>query len=331
MLISWGDIRIESNFGRWCPVLTVARLQQAGVSRFTAMELERRGELVRLAKTALVERSLLEASSAWEQFRLRSLGFALSVGPQVYLTGWSGAVLHGVPSIGEPPRLPTALRPGDPRRGTDQSRYGEVRTGVLPEQHRARVAGVRTVSLAFAAVEVARRSDSMDALVAVDYALHRRVPAEALLRIVDQMRGYRGIQRAAWAVAHGEPRTESPLESLGRLAFIEEGLAVPLSNAWVDDGHTAYRADHLDPRAGVVLEGDGAHKYNNRPDAHKIIASRDLRDRWFRGHGYRIEHYDFATARYDRPRIIQLYREAVLNRPDCPLPGNWSLARPAWL
>jgi hypothetical protein len=313
------------------PVLTVARLQDAGVSRFTVLALERRGELVRIGKSALVERELLDSSSPWEQFRLRSLGFATNLASGAYLTGWSAAVLHGIPTLGDPPPLPTALRPGNAHRGTDQSHYGVVRTGVPPAAHRARIAGVPTVSSAFAAVEVARRGTAMDALVAVDHVLHGRVHPESLQQIVSQMNGYPGIHRAAWAVAHGDRRAESPLETLGRLAFIEEGLSVPLSNVWVHHGHTAYRADHLDPQAGVVLEGDGAEKYNNRPDAHKIITSRDARDRWFRTNGYGIEHYNYAVARYDRRLIIQRYWAAVRSRPSGAAPGNWSFDRPHWL
>jgi very-short-patch-repair endonuclease len=325
------DPAIAAIFGRALPVVVVGDLLRGGVTRSSIAHLEQRGELVRVGKSALVTRDVLDASDPWEKFRLRSIGFGLTVGPDTYLTGWSAAALRAIPTVDDPPALPTALRHGNAHRGTDHSPYGRVRTGSLPEIHRSSVTGIRTVSLPFTVVEVARRSTAMSALVAVDFALNRGVRRELLESIIHDLRSYPGVQRAVWATAHGDPRAESALETLGRLAFIERGLEAPISNAWVDDGRRAYRADHLAPDAGVVLEGDGASKYNNRADAHKIIASRDERDRWFRRQGYAIDHYTFAVARFDRQQIVERYWVAARTRAGQSTPRNWSLDRPAWL
>lgn len=123
----------------------------------------------------------------------------------------------------------------------------------------------------YTTVDAIRYASADEALVIVDHALRHGATRDQLVRLALEMENYPGIHRGLWAIEHGDPRAESALESLGRLAFIEAGRPAPLSNVWIFDHCRAVRVDHLLPGSGVVIEGDGGLKVNNRPDAHRVI------------------------------------------------------------
>ena len=71
-----------------------------------------------------------------------------------HLTGAAAATLLGLPLLSPPAGLPIAVRPGDPHIGHDRTPYGRIRHGHLPLVHRTMRARVRTVSAAYAAVDL---------------------------------------------------------------------------------------------------------------------------------------------------------------------------------
>jgi hypothetical protein len=323
--------RIEVLSQRAGPVVTLADADAVGVSRAQMRRCESLGITTRIGKSAFVLSRTLEDADAWEAFRLRSIGFAVGSGDDVYLAGASVQAVLGLPSLGEPPPKPVALRPGNAHRGPDRTPYGRIRTGHLPPYHRWTRSGVRVVSLEYAAVDVARHTDHAEALSVLDHALHRGADRESLSLLAKQMSRYPGIELARWAIQHGDERVESPLESLGRLAFLEAGRPAPLSNVWIFDDTRAYRADLLIPDTGVVLEGDGNVKYHDRSDAASVIADQVARERWLRRRGYGVERFDHGVARFRREQIVIRADQAARQRGDRPPPQDWSLDPPARL
>ena len=87
--------------------------------------------------------------------------------------------------------------------------------------------------LPYCAVDIARHLGPLDGLVTADAALQRGMNPSAMVDIISKMQAYPGIATALWVAHHADARCESPLETLGRHAFITAGLPAPLSNAWV--------------------------------------------------------------------------------------------------
>ena len=154
---------------------------------------------------------------------------------------------------------------------------------------------------------------------------------DQLAALLEDLRTYPGIQQAKWAVGHGDERAESPLESLGRLSFIEASRVAPLSNVWFSDGVAAYRVDHYFPDSGVVLEGDGGLKVNNRPDAHRVVQRQVRRESWLRAQGCAVERYDYPMAIGRRAQIVALVDRAARSQAGRALPTCWSLEPPRHL
>ena len=107
--------------------------------------------------------------------------------------------------------------------------------------------------------DLARTESLRSGVVTADAALRSGLPREELVRVLDAHRGWPGVRRARTALAFADGRSESPLESLGRLTCLEEDLPVfePQVEVWLD-GELIARVDGLWREQLVVFEGDGA-------------------------------------------------------------------------
>jgi hypothetical protein len=108
-------------------------------------------------------------------------------------------------------------------------------------------------------------------------------------------------------VAFSDPRSESVLESIARVAFQEHGLPAPDLQVWVgDDDLVIGRADFLWRRYRTVGEADGAIKY-----ADPWRASAQLeRDARLRDAGYEVVHFSWAQIVRTPAQVVASVRAA---------------------
>lgn len=323
------DAQILSElFERFGEVVEQRDADACGVPRAMLRRASDQGLLIRVAKSAFVLRSRAVGLTEWGAFRLRAIGFGLCNGSNVHLTGWAAAVVLGVPVVHAPPVLPTALRPGDAHRAPDRTPYGRTRWGHLPTRHRTTRFRVPTVDAAYAAIDIARHNGAIAGLVAADYVLHNGTHREILAQLTLDMVNYPGIETARWVVEAADERVESPLETLGRLVFLTNRRDAPLSNVWIRVGNRRYRVDHLLPETGVIVEADGAVKYNNRPDADQIIMDEKNRERDLRSLGFEIVRYNWDLAARRPGELLRRVDAAGRLRRGGAVPDCWSFTAP---
>lgn len=114
-------------------------------------------------------------------------------------------------------------------------------------------------------VDCGREWDLADAVVAIDAAIQqKRVRRSRLTETVLRQSHWEGIGQAGRAVHLADGRAESPLETRGRLAFLEAGL--PLLELQVElhgpRGFVA-RVDGWFDDPGIAVEFDGLVKYTD--------------------------------------------------------------------
>lgn len=306
-------------------------VRRRGVPQGTVRRSLSTGDLIKLGRSAFCPRDLWERADSWQKFRLRSLGFAISAAPGDHLTGWSSAVLLGFPTWGEPPEVVTAIRDHPTLSGTNQSMFAHIRTGTLPTPHRLDRGRYRLTDPAFTAIDLARHGSPELALISLDHVAHAGVHPDELRCLLEQLRNYPGIERAVWAVDQCDPRAESVLETLGRLAFIEVGREPPLSNVWISTPEGDFRADHLLPGSGTVIEGDGGQKLRDAESPHAAMRQQVVRESAIRAQGFALERYDLPIATHSRSRIVALADRAVRSQRGRPIPRNWTLDPPEHL
>ena len=177
----------------------------------------------------------LRAADDWSAFLLRTRAFLLVAARDSYASDWSSVVLHELPTVGRPPKVPNVIRPGSRVGGSNTTRNGRTRFAAVPDRWLGEAAGSPAVHPAFAAVDIARQGGRLTGLVLADAVAFRHGGREESTGALTDVAGWRGAAREEWAVRHCDPDVESPLESLGRLAFLNAGLPSALSNVWVGE------------------------------------------------------------------------------------------------
>jgi len=281
-------------------VVTVASAALAGVDESRLRRLRTAGLLTRLAPGSYVSSAALAAASAWERHRLGAAAFVRSCAIPAFLTGWSAVVTWTLPTVGSPPELVQAVRSRAVRPRGVQAQAGVIRAVCIPAGQARRQGLVGVMSREWAVADVARTSPVPDALVVADAAAR----AGADLQVaVGHMRGWPGVHRARFVAAHADALAESPIESLGRFTCIEFDLPMPVSNAWVGADGPEFRVDGLWPFHWAVAEADGAVKYDNRPDASRIVARQGEREWRLRRLGLDVARYGWELAAHHREEL----------------------------
>jgi hypothetical protein len=121
--------------------------------------------------------------------------------------------------------------------------------------------GVQVTSPLRTAFDLARRSDRVEAVVAIDAFWRKgKISPERLLEYANQHPGWRGVRRIPGILALADPKVDSPMESRMRMLLVlQAGLPKPETQIKVVrvDGSTAARIDmgYRNRTLGVEFDG----------------------------------------------------------------------------
>lgn len=258
---------------------------QALAAGYTAGQIRRllRREWSDPYRGVYVERSLLRGTPEQRHVVLTAARL-LTSSLEPVASHRTGALVHGLPVLGHPPKVPQLTRA--PRRPRDRSETPTLHVAPLPPEEVEQVGGVRVTSLPRTACDVARTRSFREGVVVGDAVLRRgTLPAD--LRTVAQRLGTwpggpRGLQVAAFA----DGRADGPLESLTRVAYAAEGLPAPETQieVWSPTGDFLGLVDFLWRQQRVVGEADGLGKY----DAPLALKKEKLREEGLRACGLEV-------------------------------------------
>jgi len=224
--------------------------------------------------------------------------------PQVaILSGQSAAWLHG---LDVPPCSPIEV--------TVPSTVGvSRRTGLrlrrcsVPEHEVVHVTGLRTRSAVRTMTDLGCRLPTVDAVVALDMAMHARlINAAQLGGWADMHPGYRGVGRLRHAIELAEPATESVMETRLRLLLVRGGLPRPLAQVAIYDQAGFYlgRPDLSYSDARLAIEYDG---FSHRDS----LASDNRRQNGLIDAGYRILRFTAIDVLNTPASVVALVRRAL--------------------
>ena len=195
---------------------------------------------------------------------------------EAVLRGWSAAWALGVRWAGAADPVEVAL--AHTRRV--RRRSGLLVTGEV--LHPSEVVGTDlgpATSPARTAFDLARRLPEDQAVAAMDALLRAAgALADEVFTVAQRHLRSSGRSRALAAARLADPRSESPRESLLRLAVVRAGLPAPVPQYEVRvGGRFVARLDLAWPQLRVALEYDGAHHRNRRQYGRDLARHNALR------------------------------------------------------
>lgn len=208
--------------------------------------------------------------------------------------GATAALLHDLPLLGAPPRRLHLAEHKEER----VRHHGASTT--LTADETVTVLGVPVTSLARTAADVARSRGFAAGVVTADAVLAREVSRDELEAVLLGRARWPGSRYARAALAFADGRSESPLESLGRVRCHEQGLPAPDLQVWLGDAHGPIaRVDQYWPAHRTVAEADGALKYGSAMD---LFAEKRREDR-LREAGYEVVRYTWDEV-FHHPELV---------------------------
>ena len=246
----------------------------------------------------------------------RGYAAMLASGPASVVSGRTAARLHRLPLIDDCDPATGAQehlledvtssgshRPLRARDGDGQVLELRRSSRRLPPEDVVRTAGgLRLTTPVRTLVDLAALL-SFDALVcAIDHALHTGLVAQSVLvATVEEHAGDAGVVALRTAVDRADARSESPAETLARLALLPTMPGfVPQHRLVGPDGRVLARYDLADEELRLAVEADG--KAGHAGD--RMVAKDRRRDRVSELHGWRTERVTWWELRCRRAAFV---------------------------
>ncbi len=237
---------------------TFAQAQTVGVDYRDLRRLVNVGDLMRIAPAVYAERAVWDsADDFYAKPLLRIRAGLLRVGQPVLLSHDSSALVQRIwlPDSRASDVHFTRKRVLGLRNDNGIKHHG---TRVHPDEVTT-VDGFPVLGPARTAVDIAREHGLYAGVAATDCVRRTGTTMAELERILDRMRGWPQTRVARAAIEMSDPRSESYLESVGRVFVAGLGIGTPEPQFGLDDGT---RTAWCDLRVGRHLfEFDGAIKY----------------------------------------------------------------------
>jgi hypothetical protein len=179
----------------------------------------------------------------------------------------SAASAHGLPLL-TGSRAMFLVGSRSLRRGTTKLPV-LVRRAALPQGHCIDVNGVPITTVARTVTDLSVAMPRLDAIVAIDAALHRGlVTIDELVAIAEEAGTLPSLMQL---LAECDGRSESPLESISRIILAEQGIEPPELQHEVrgPDGRLIGRVDFWWGGFRTIGEADGLVKYDSPEKLHE--------------------------------------------------------------
>ena len=218
-------------------------------------------------------------------------------------SGRTAAWLHG---LDLPPCQPTEITVPD-YLASSGWQGTTIRRRALEEHEVVIVRGLPVTSPLRTAIDLARDLPLLEAVAAVDMALHRLVVAESDLAIYSATHvSTYGAARLRRTLELVDPRAESPMETELRLLLVLAGLPRPEAQVALhdDNGRFLGRVDLYYPRTRLAVEYDGALHRNS-------LAEDSRRQNGLLAAGYRLLRFTAPDVRGTPEAVVAQVRAAL--------------------
>lgn len=302
------DPRLAAVAARQGGVFRVGEALRAGYSEGRVRHLLATGVWSRVRRGICVESAVLEAADPVRRYALRVAAAVLAVAGDAVASHESAAVLHGIALLDPPAEDEVTLTRAAGSSHRHRAAGTRIHLGeVSPGQVWMRL-GVPVTGPARTVADLARWLPFEAAVVAADSAMRGLSVGRAELEsIVAGFGGLRGAGQAERVVRAADPRTRSPLETLGRLMCADAGLPAPEVGVLMGDERGIRTEVDLYWRVpGVIVLFDGMFKYDDPWTNRK----EKLVQEWLENAGLVVVRLTWSDVTRHRARSIERVRAA---------------------
>jgi len=278
-------------------LFSAAQARLAGYTSDEITRLRRSGEWVRIRHGMYVERvSMSDDPVARHLLLLRATLLAITATTSA-ASHASSALLFDIAQLDPDLSLVHITRDG----GASSRMSGRIfyHDACLPPGHLTKVDGVLATTAARTVVDLARSLPFDAALVAAESALNLKLTTLAELdEVLAYCVDWPGARKAGRVVAFASPYSESPGETLGRIAFDALGVPQPHQQVYIFDryGFIA-RCDYFWEHFHTVGEFDGKVKYVGAKARDDTVLLEKKREDRLRDAGLEVCRFDWAESR----------------------------------
>jgi predicted transcriptional regulator of viral defense system len=290
---------------------TRPQAEAVGYTKDQIHNLARSGQWISLRRGVYVESSVLEAceadasEAAHRRHFLDAAATVLAVGNAV--ASHESAISIFRLNIADVPAKVSLTRPRI-KSGRVRLKGVSIHRAALPPDHRAVLLGVPVTTPARTVVDLARSGSFRDGVVTADAMLHARLTTHDELRtVLAACANWPGAAQARRVIQFADAKSESALESIGRVIFAEQGLPAPECQVQITvRPGLVFRVDFRWKKFRTIAEADGLLKYSD-PSA---LRSEKLRQEALSDLGYEIVRFTWKQLHQDPAGVADRIRHA---------------------
>jgi len=299
------------------PVFRRRDLLALGIDDVLQSAMFRRNLLIRLRHGVYAPSEVLAGASARDRHRIDVAAAAAAAEEPTWAVGLSAALVHGLPLPFAVPDVVSLVRQAgqDQRALRRPSRHSlhvpatSVTTCAFDPTDTMTVDGVPVVTPDVAAVTAAVALTARWQVGLFDSAMwSRRTSQERLAHLVDRWRHLGHREQLLDSVSRARPGAQTILETISRLALMEQGLPEPQLQVPFHDG--AGLIGYVDmwwPELRVIGEADGAVKYGSGDD----VFREKVREDRLRALGPMVVRWTWAEIRTSPDQVARRIRGAA--------------------
>jgi Transcriptional regulator, AbiEi antitoxin len=285
-----------------CGPFTTAQAREAGYDPREIHLFLRSGAWIRVRRGIYAERIVVPDDEQGRHVLLLRATI-LCLKPPVAASHVTGAAVHQIALLNPDYSLVHITRDGAGSSRTE-ARVCHHDAG-LPSDQLTKIDGIVVTDAARTILDLARTESFDAALVAAESALNRKLTTLAELReILDYCVDWPGARQAGRVVSFASPHSESPGESVARIAFDYLGLPPPSQQVDIYDAMGLIgRSDFLWEKHRTVGEFDGRLKYVGDDITDDVLYKEKQREDRLRDGGAEVFRIGWAESLARSPSI----------------------------
>ena len=271
-------------------IKSVHELIENGYSKRTITRWQRQEKIIKLAPGQYIKKSVWDELFPVQKHLARVIAYSRTLHNPVF-THYSAAVALSCALLSAPHNVQVRGCGGAKRAGVV---YRQDDSSVISSTITLRYGrdSLTVVDPITALIGCARDAPIREGLVIVESAFQRlgaRLSYSRLHKALSEVKRVRGARKARYIADIMSPLSESPAETLARLAFLDLGFN-PVQQYEIPTLRGVYRVDAALLKERLVLEIDGALKYQS---------GQDVLDEKVREDAIRLEGWDFVRFTWE--------------------------------